>query len=111
MKRQCDRTLGAARTLIASYKTPHSLFTEFVGDERETLAMKADPARGTKLSQPPRFFTPRECARLQGFPERFVLTYKGQRNPNRLYHQIGNAVSPATVTLLGQAIVDTGVFE
>ena len=106
--RLADRD-GSARTIIASYKNAHSRFAEFVGDEAETRAVKLDPTGKTQLSRAPRFFTTRECARIQGFPESFVIDY-GQPYPNKLYHQIGNAVSPATVRLIGQAIVDTGVF-
>ena len=53
----------ASRTIIASYKNAHSTFCEFVADEEESKAVAA----GTlpMLSQPPRFFTPREVARLQ----------------------------------------------
>ena len=49
------------------------------------------------------------CA-AQGFPEDFVLEWEGQRNPNRLYHQLGNAVSPATVALIGRAVQQTGAL-
>ena len=47
---------------------------------------------------------------MQGFPEDFVLEWEGQRNPNRLYHQLGNAVSPATVALIGRAVQQTGAL-
>ena len=50
----------------------------------------------------PRFFTPRECARLQGFPESFVIE---QRNPHRWYHQCGNAVSPPVVAKIARQIL------
>ncbi len=39
-----------------------------------------------------------------------MLEWEGQRNPNRLYHQLGNAVSPATVTLIGKAVQQTGAL-
>jgi hypothetical protein len=45
--------------------------------------------------QLPRFFTPREVARLQGFPESFVLDGLDGVDQGRLYHQLGNAVSPS----------------
>eukprot|EP01048_Picozoa_sp_COSAG05_P009412 COSAG05_NODE_771_length_7443_cov_8.561138_3_plen_577_part_00 len=125
---------GAARTLIASYKSARSHFTEFVGDEDCTVALVAIAKRkcgqgeasaggeggGAKAAEftavleampPPRFYTVRECARLQGFSEQFKLMWPGQKNPNRLYHQLGNAVSPATVALLGQAILNTGALD
>ena len=70
-------------TIIASYRNAHSTFCEFVADEQETKEI----ASGTRqrLSRPPRFFTPREVARLQGFPESFVTewcetSYVGSRH-------------------------------
>lgn len=100
---------GPARTLIASYRNPSSYFSEFVGNESESAAVRAGTL--AQLTTAPRFFTVRECARLQGFPEDFVLKWPGQQNPNRLYHQMGNAVSPAAVALIGQAILDTGALD
>ena len=70
--RLVDRNRGS-RTIIASYKNAHSTFCEFVGDEKET----AELAAGTRkqLSKAPRFFTPREVARLQGFPEKYLISW------------------------------------
>eukprot|EP01047_Picozoa_sp_COSAG01_P076430 COSAG01_NODE_13417_length_1588_cov_1.917394_2_plen_167_part_00 len=105
---------------------PSRYFTEFVAGEAETRAYRAGGGGGGggsgedggaaggdlgPLSQPPRFYSARECARLQGFPEDFVLTWAGQRNPNRLYHQLGNAVSPATVELIAAAMLCAGRFH
>ena len=72
--RLVDRNRGS-RTIIASYKNAHSTFCEFVGDEKET----AELAAGTRkqLSKAPRFFTPREVARLQGFPEKYLISWVG----------------------------------
>jgi len=47
----------------------------------------------------PRFYTERECARLQGFPEGFVL-----EGP-KLYTQLGNAVCPLLVRALGRCVL------
>eukprot|EP01063_Lacrimia_lanifica_P000947 TRINITY_DN10461_c0_g1_i1.p1 TRINITY_DN10461_c0_g1~~TRINITY_DN10461_c0_g1_i1.p1 ORF type:complete len:150 (+),score=14.21 TRINITY_DN10461_c0_g1_i1:80-529(+) len=41
-----------------------------------------------------RFLTPRECARMQGFPDWFAL------HSLRAHHQLGNSVSPPLVALL-----------
>jgi site-specific DNA-cytosine methylase len=38
------------------------------------------------------------------------VSQEGQRNPNRLYHQLGNAVSPTTVALIAQQIAATGAL-
>ena len=43
---------------------------------------------------PPRFYTPRECARLQGFPEAFVIPASARdRNPgDRFYRYLKGSV-------------------
>ena len=65
---------GCARTLMASYKRGYYMHSEFVfGDEAANIT-KTDNAGGCGSSVPPgppRFYTPRECARLMGFPEDF----------------------------------------
>ena len=48
----------------------------------------------------PRFFTERECARLQGFPESYTL------HGGRQYVQLGNAVNPLLVTAVAKCILD-----
>eukprot|EP00756_Hemistasia_phaeocysticola_P060691 Hpha_TRINITY_DN4248_c0_g1::TRINITY_DN4248_c0_g1_i1::g.186730::m.186730/K00558/DNMT1, dcm; DNA (cytosine-5)-methyltransferase 1 len=59
----------------------------------------------------PRRFTPRECARLMGFPDsRFVLGCRGEVQGIRAwikaqYRMIGNAVSPPVIAVLGGAIL------
>ena len=70
--RLVDRDRGS-RTIIASYKNAHSTFCEFVGDEEETAELTAGTRK--KLSKRPRFFTPREVARLQGFPEQYLINW------------------------------------
>ncbi|KAJ3332867.1 hypothetical protein HDU76_012791 [Blyttiomyces sp. JEL0837] len=47
-----------------------------------------------------RFYSPRECARIMGFPESFIIDKS--RFPNTFYHQIGNAVCPPVI----QAVTD-----
>ena len=54
------------------------------------------------LPERPRFFTPRECARLQGFPDSFLIDGP---NENRWYHQCGNAVCPGVVAKIAQKVV------
>lgn len=49
----------------------------------------------------PRMLTPRECARLQGFPEDFIL----HRTKSTSYQQFGNAVTVPLVRLIGQNIL------
>jgi len=56
---------------------------------------------------PPRYFTPRECCRLQGFPENFQITSSGRRcrDPGRFYHFIGNAVAPPVIRAIGESLI------
>ncbi|CAN5612806.1 DNA (cytosine-5-)-methyltransferase [soil metagenome] len=54
-----------------------------------------------QLDQNPRMLTPRECARLQGFPEEFVI-------PNRktaTYRQFGNSVAVPVIRRIAKQIV------
>lgn len=50
-----------------------------------------------------RLMTPRECARLQGFPEDFILPNK---NEKEVYKQIGNSVAVPVVCRIAKNIVE-----
>lgn len=50
----------------------------------------------------PRKLTPRECARLQGFPEEFVIPV----SDTQAYRQFGNSVSVPVVELIAKNMVD-----
>ena len=73
---------GVARTLSARYYK----------DGSEILI----PVRGKN----PRRLTPRECARLMGFPESFQIV----GSDTQAYRQFGNAVAVPVVERLGQAL-------
>ena len=51
----------------------------------------------------PRFFTPRECARLMGFPDAHRLGCA--RAPGRAYRQLGNAVAPPMTRDVARALL------
>lgn len=55
------------RTLMANYKRGFGRYSEFVATDDEPIGD----------ARPPRFYSPRECARLMGFPETFVLGAAG----------------------------------
>ncbi|KAJ3254754.1 hypothetical protein HDU77_003950 [Chytriomyces hyalinus] len=60
------------------------------------------------LSQPQlyerlRFYSPRECARIMGFPESYVLDHC--KTPGTLYHQIGNAVCPPVIAAIATNVL------
>ncbi len=55
-----------------------------------------------------RRLTPRECARLQGFPD----SYKLLDNDNAVYKQMGNAVSvPVVATVVADLIENNALFD
>ena len=123
---------GVSRTLMSSYMS-FQLHSEFVR-RPAPLSPRARAAQTVPPSTPPRFFTPREFARLQGFPGDFILDActrradgkvkgankssamkkkrkrggSGERalnGANRIYHQIGNAVSPPVVQAVARALL------
>merc|ERR1712008_174645 len=54
----------------------------------------------------PRFFTLRECARLQGLPDDFKVDGNGAlANWHRAYHQLGNAVCPVVVAAIAASVL------
>ena len=58
------------------------------------------PPSGELPPPAPRFYTVRECARLQGFPESFKL--EGER----LYVQVGNAVCAPLIEAIGKQVLE-----
>ena len=65
---------GVARTLVASYRKSSAYNAELVAPAGERRRR-------------PRYYTAREAARLQGFPESFAL------DPDRGHHELGNSVA------------------
>ena len=51
-----------------------------------------------------RLMTPRECARLQGFPEEYILP---EQHEKQVYKQIGNSVCVPVVSRIAENIVKT----
>lgn len=58
----------------------------------------------SSLSKNPRKLTPRECARLQGFPERFKVDSVSQ---NQVYQQFGNSVCMNVISAIAEQMVST----
>jgi DNA (cytosine-5)-methyltransferase 1 len=56
------------------------------------------------LNKNPRKLTPRECARLQGFPETFKVNAVSQ---NQAYQQFGNSVCINVITAIAKQMVKT----
>lgn len=74
---------GVSRTLSARYYK----------DGAEILI----PQRGKN----PRRLTPRECARIQGFPDKFIIPVSN----NQAYKQFGNSVAMPLIQAVGKNIV------
>lgn len=56
------------------------------------------------LNKNPRKLTPRECARLQGFPEKFNVNTVSQ---NQIYQQFGNSVCMNVIHAVAEQVVTT----
>eukprot|EP00756_Hemistasia_phaeocysticola_P053928 Hpha_TRINITY_DN29876_c0_g1::TRINITY_DN29876_c0_g1_i1::g.3015::m.3015/K00558/DNMT1, dcm; DNA (cytosine-5)-methyltransferase 1 len=84
-----------AQTLQRSYHSSFRMWSQFVA--------------GPSEDSPPRFFTPVECRRLQGFPEAFILDDNGpgglSAREGRWYAAIGNAVPPPIVAAVAEPLV------
>ena len=86
-----------APTLISSYRRTGNHTSKFILSERD----------GTKRSIP-RFLTPRECCRIQGFPEEYYapsIRKDGSDATAHFYVGIGNAVVPQIVSSIGKELV------
>lgn len=81
---------GKAPTITSSYHNVSSFTTKYIYEESNG-----------RMRQLPRFLTERECARLMGFPESFIIL-----EDTTFYHQIGNAVCPPVIEAIGQLIMD-----
>ena len=87
-----------AQTLQTSYRSGWLLYSQFVPQVATPLS---DLSAASADVLPPRYFSPRECARLMGFPEEFALAEGG----GHAYRQLGNSVCPPLVAAIGVAIV------
>ncbi|GAK24711.1 DNA-cytosine methyltransferase [Vibrio sp. JCM 19052] len=56
------------------------------------------------LNKNPRKLTPRECARLQGFPESFKVDAVSQ---NQVYQQFGNSVCMNVIHAVAEQMINT----
>jgi hypothetical protein len=108
-----------AETLIGSYRRSYKVASQFVPHSASPCASQPPPPQqqlpadgdgGASREPPPRprFFSPRECCRLMGFPEGFVVPGDADSRSGevgRFYQQVGNAVPPPLVAAVGGAIL------
>jgi len=57
-----------------------------------------------ELNKNPRKLTPRECARLQGFPENYIVDAVSQ---GQIYKQFGNSVCMKVIEHVAQSMIET----
>lgn len=92
--RNVSRGTGFTAYTADLSKPSNTLVARYGKDGKECLVPQS---RGN-----PRFLTPRECARLQGYPENFVLP--AARTP--AYKQFGNSVAVPVVSLIAARVVE-----
>lgn len=91
-KRNVDRGAGFTAYTADLAKPSNTIVARYGKDGKECLI----PQKGKN----PRMLTPRECARLQGFPEDFILP--AARTP--AYKQFGNSVSVPVIEKIAKSI-------
>ena len=84
---------GFGYTLADKNKIANTLSARYYKDGAEILIPKGNGN--------PRRLTPRECARIMGFPEKFKIPV----SDNQAYRQFGNAVVVPVVTEIAKAMV------
>ena len=92
-KRNKDRGTGFTVSLADLSKPSNTIVARYYKDGKECLL--------PQLDKNPRMLTPRECARLQGFPE----TFKFHPSKKSAYQQFGNSVAVPVIQKIGQQIV------
>ncbi|PKM04666.1 MAG: DNA (cytosine-5-)-methyltransferase [Gammaproteobacteria bacterium HGW-Gammaproteobacteria-6] len=92
--RNLERGAGFTAHAADLSRPSNTLVARYGKDGKECLI----PQEGKN----PRMLTPRECARLQGFPEEFQLPIS--RTP--AYKQFGNSVAVPVVRVLAESIVE-----
>ncbi len=76
-------------------KYTRTISSRYFKDGSEALLLQKD--------KNPRFFTPREVARLQGFPDKFILNESNTQS----YKQLGNAVPVNVISFIGKNILNS----
>jgi DNA (cytosine-5)-methyltransferase 1 len=90
---------GFGYGLVGPEDVSRTLSARYYKDGSEILVRTED-------GQPPRMLTPRECARLMGFPENFDIPV----SDTQAYKQFGNAVVVPVIAFLARAVVEQGIL-
>lgn len=91
-QRNLSRGVGFTAFCADITKPSHTLVARYYKDGKECLV--------PQLNNNPRMLTPRECARLQGYPDDFIL----HLSRAVAYKQLGNSVAVPVVKIISQAI-------
>lgn len=94
-KSNLERGTGFTAFAANLDKPAHTLVARYGKDGKECLI----PQTGKN----PRKLTPRECARLQGFPENYILP----KSNAAAYRQFGNSVAVPVISEIAGSIVET----
>jgi site-specific DNA-cytosine methylase len=93
-----------APTLISNYHGVSNFSSKFLFDENTTI--EGSTTGEQQHHRTCRFLTPRECARLMGFPEGFIIVNEDTEEGRGLfYKQIGNAVCPPVIEALSKQML------
>jgi len=75
----------------------NTISARYYKDGSEILIDQSD------IGKNPRKLTPRECARIQGFPERFIVDAVSE---SQIYRQFGNSVSVPVIRAIANRMVE-----
>lgn len=92
-KRNLERGTGFTAFTANIEKPSNTLVARYGKDGKECLI----PQAGLN----PRLLTPRECARLQGYPDNFLIP----KAKTPAYRQFGNSVAVPVITKISKAII------
>lgn len=92
-QRNIERGTGFTAHVADLDKPSKTLVARYGKDGKECLI--------PQVGKNPRKLTPRECARLQGFPENFILPVSNAAS----YHQFGNSVSVPVIEAVANEFI------
>jgi DNA (cytosine-5)-methyltransferase 1 len=93
-KRNSERGTGFTVKLADLEKPSNTIVARYYKDGKECLI--------PQIGKNPRKLTPRECARLQGYPESFIFS----KSKSAAYKQFGNSVSIPVIQKISNNIVN-----